>query len=163
MEVQDDETGAPSADMQALLMQADALEGERAATGPEAMMAAQAEGEAVMMVEQNTGQVRMILALAVPLLGKLYPSLEQIYTPSTCDQVAGTLGPVLTKYGISLGDLGSQWGEEIAAVLVCGPIAVATYQGIKADIEARAEPVPKAVASTAPQGVAARPETVTLG
>lgn len=159
-----DDAGAPAnPEMQALLMQADALDGEAAAAGPEAMMAAQAQAEAVMLADQNTGQVRMILALAIPLLGKLYPSLTAIYTDPTCDQVAGALGPVLTKYGVNLGDLGNQWGEEIAAVLICGPIAVATYQGIKADIQARAEQVPKAVASTQPQRVDGPAEPVTLG
>lgn len=161
----DDTAGAAPAsmEMRALLMQADALDGEAAAAGPEAMMAQQQQAEAVMLTDQNTGQVRMILALAVPLLGKLYPSLVDIYTDPTCDQVAGTLGPVLTKYGVNLGDLGSQWGEEIAAVLVCGPIAVATYQGIKADVQARVEQAPKAVASPQPQRVETRTETVTLG
>jgi len=156
-------TAPPNMEMQALLMQADALDGAAAAAGPEAMMAAHAEAEATMLADQNTGQVRMILALAVPLLGKLYPSLTAIYTDPTCDQVAGTLGPVLTKYGINLGDLGSQWGEEIAAVLVCGPIAVVTYQGIKADIQARADEVPKAVASAQPQRVTPPADPVTLG
>lgn len=107
----------------------------------------------------NTGQVRMILALAVPVLGKLYPCLIDIYDDTTCEQVAGTLGPVLTKYGIDLGDLGGKWGPEIAAIMVCGPVAFATYKGIMADIASRGAQVPKAVASTAPQGR----ETVTLG
>lgn len=155
--------GAGSAEMQALLMQADALDGDARAAGPEAMLQNAAEEEAAMVSDQNVGQVRMILAVAVPVLGKLYPSIEQIYTDATCDQVAGTLGPVLSKYGVNLGDLGSKWGPEIAAVLVCGPIAVATYQGIKGDIDARSPQVPKAVASGAPEAVPVTGEVVHLG
>lgn len=156
-------TAPASMEMRAILMQADALDGAAVAAGPEAMMAAEEEAQASMLADQNTGQVRLILALAVPLLSKLYPSLAEIYTDPTCDQVAGTLGPVLTKYHINLGDMGNQWKEEIGAVLVCGPIAVATYQGIKQDIQARAEQVPKAVARPQAQRVEPPSETVTLG
>lgn len=154
-------------ELAALAAQAGMLDGELSASGPEAMVA-QAEAEQAMQQQnQNTGQVRMILALAVPVLGKLYPSIETIYTDPACDQIAATLGPVLTKYGIDLGDLGGKWGEEIAAIMVCGPIAFATYKGIQADIAARNPQPPKAVASNVNfqpvNKVTPVQETVTLG
>lgn len=151
-----------NSELAGLAVQAGMVDGEMTATGPEAMVQ-QAEADQMQQQQgQNTGQVRMILALAVPILGKLYPSIEDIYTEPTCDQVAAALGPVLTKYGVDLGDLGGKWGEEIAAIMVCGPIAFATYKGIMADIAARA-PVPKAVASNQPVSIEKAPETVILG
>ena len=145
-----------------LAAQAGLLDGEVSANGSEAMVQ-QAEADQQMQQQnQNTGQVRLILALAVPVLGKLYPCIEDIYTDPTCEQISAVIGPVLTKYGINLGDLGGKWGEEIAAIMVCGPIAFATYKGILADIASRA-PVPKAVASSQPVRVEKQPETVSLG
>lgn len=129
--------------------------------------AAQENAVVVQAANQNSEQVRLILAVAVPLLGTMYASIGVIYTDQTCDQVAMVLGPVLTKYGIDLGDMSSKWGPEIAAVMVCGPIALATYRGIQADIAASHKQVPKASAGTL-QPVPApddgrEPETVSLG
>lgn len=155
--------GAENTELAALTAQAGLLDGEQAANGPEAMVAQAEADQAEQVQSANIGQVRLILALAVPVLGKLYPCLVDIYDDTTCDQVAGTLGPVLTKYRIDLGDMGSKWGPEIAAVMVCGPVAFATYKGIMADIASRAPQVPKAVASTVRQAAPAAPEPVTLG
>ena len=111
----------------------------------------QAAQEVAAAADQNTKSVALMLALAVPFLGKLYPCIIDIYTDEAQAAMAGTLGPVFTKHHINLGDLGGDYKEEIAAVMVCGPIAWATYAGIKADIATRAQQVPKAVASTAQQ------------
>jgi hypothetical protein len=125
----------------------------------------QAQDEAQQVAaaaDKNTASVALMLALAVPFLGKLYPCIIDIYTDEAQAAMAGTLGPVLTKHHINLGDLGGEYKEEIAAVIVCGPIAWATYTGIKADIASRAQQVPKAVASNlqkAPQTA----EPVVLG
>lgn len=154
---------AENNELAALAAQAGLLDGEQAANGPEAMVAQAEAAQAVEQQNANTGQVRMILALAVPLLGKLYPCIEDIYDDTTCDQVAGTLGPVLTKYGIDLGDMGTKWGPEIAAVMVCGPVAFATYKGIMADIASRAKQVPKAVASNSQKAPEEAGEMVCLG
>lgn len=124
--------------------------------------AAQAADEQAFQIDQNTGSVRMGLDIAIPFLSKLYPSLADIYTDEARAAVAMTVGPVLTKHGVNLGDIGGQYKEEIAMVAVCGPIAMATYQGIKADIAARERQVPKAVASEAKQAAPAG-EPVTLG
>lgn len=150
-------------ELAALAAQANMLDAELTATGPEAIIA---EQEAAQVVEQesgNTREVRMILAMAVPLLGQLFPSIADIYTDPTCDQVATVLGPVLTKYNINLGDMSSKWGPEIAAAVVCGPLAVATYKGIQFDLAARNPQVPKAVASNSQPAPSAPAEVVTLG
>jgi hypothetical protein len=125
--------------------------------------AAQEQAVVDQAANQNGAQVRMILAVSVPLLGAMYPSIGVIYTDQTCDQVAMVLGPVLTKYGIDLGDMSTKWGPEIAAAMVCGPIALATYRGIQADIADSLRQVPKADAGPPPQVTASEPETVTLG
>lgn len=139
--------GEPNADLQAM----------------EDAEAAQAAAEQATHADQNSQAVRMGLDIAIPFLSKLYPSLAEIYTDEAKGAVAMTVGPVLTKYGIDLGDVGGRYREEIAMVVVCGPIAIATYQGMKADIDARVKPVPKAVASKVPEAVPEAAETVRLG
>jgi hypothetical protein len=124
--------------------------------------AAQIAAEQAAQVDQNTASVQMGLDIAIPFLSRLYPSLADIYTDEARGAVAMTVGPVLTKHGVNLGDIGGQYKEEIAMVAVCGPIAMATYAGIKADIAARERQVPKAVASNSQQAAPAD-EPVTLG
>jgi L-fucose isomerase-like protein len=124
--------------------------------------AAQAAAEQAAHIDQNTSAVRMGLDIAIPFLARLYPSLAEVYTEDARAAVAMTVGPVLTKHGVDLGDIGGQYKEEIAMVVVCGPIAMATYQGMKADLAARTAPVPKAVASNGQQP-AQSAEPVTLG
>jgi hypothetical protein len=116
---------------------------------------------------ENVQAVMLMLQLAVPLLSKLYPSIGDVYTEDACVSVASSVGPVLTKYGVSLGDMGGKYKEEITMVVVCWPIAAATYEGIKSDIAAREKQVPKAVASKRefrhPEAVAPTHEPVVLG
>jgi hypothetical protein len=125
--------------------------------------AAQAEAAQAAQVDENTNAVRLGLDVAIPFLCRLYPSLADVYTDETRGAVAMTVGPVLTKYGVHLGDVGGRYREEIAMVAVCAPIAMATYQGIKADVEAREKQVPKAVAARAVEVPPEAAETVRLG
>jgi hypothetical protein len=155
--------GAENSELAVLAAQAGMIDGEMTASGPEAMLAAQEAEQAIVEADQNIASVALILALSVPFLGRLYPSLLVVYTDEAQGAVSATLGPVLTKYGINLGDMGGRWKEEIAAVAVCGPIAIATLEGIKADIAAREKHVPKAVASNEPRQVEKPDEMVTLG
>lgn len=157
-----------NSELAALTAQAGLLDGELSSSGPEAQVAQAEADQQMQQQEQNTGQVRLIFALAVPVLGRLYPSIADIYTDPTCDQLATVLGPLLTKYGINLGDMGDKWGVEIAAVMVCGPVAMATYHGIQADIAGRDESMrteqpPKAVASNRQEAPQMTPEMVSLG
>jgi hypothetical protein len=129
-----------NAELAGLLMQAAAVDGDLAAQAPEAIAEQQELMVVASLAEENTKGVRMILALAVPILGKLYPSLVDVYTEEACGAVAASLGPLLAKYGINLQEWGGRYQEEIGAAFVCGPIAWATVQGIKADILERAKP-----------------------
>jgi hypothetical protein len=139
-----DQGGNTAPELAGLIAQAGQIDGEAAASTPEAMQAAQELQVVMSMAEQNAAAVGGMLELALPLIGPMYPSLETIYTPDVRAQVAATLGPLLAKYGVNLEDMGGRYREEIAAAFVCGPIAIATYKGIKADIEARAG-APKAL------------------
>lgn len=125
-------------ELDSLAMQAANLDGEVASAAPGAMLEQQEQAAVISMAEQNSRGVSMIMALAVPILSKLYPSLAEVYTPEACGQVAASLGPVLAKYGVNLEEWGGRYQEEIAALFVCGPIAWATVQGVKADIASRA-------------------------
>ncbi len=145
-------------EMRALLMQADMLDSEVQASGPEAMVAEQEAAEVSQMTMDNVQGIMMMLGVAVPLLSKMYPSLEAVYTEEACASVASSVGPVLSKYGVSLGDMGGRYKEEITMVVVCWPIAAATVVAVKSDIAARAKPVdtqvPKAVASNSQKSAA---------
>jgi hypothetical protein len=132
------------AELNAIIMQAGMVDGLADAASPEAMQQAQEMQIVVSMAEQNASAVAGVLSLAIPLIAPLYPSLEGIYTPEVCERVAASLGPLLAKYGVNMEDMGGKYREEIAAAFICGPIAVATYKGIKADVEARAG-APKAL------------------
>jgi hypothetical protein len=125
-----------SQEMAALEMAATALDAELGALAPEAQMAAMEQAQAVTLADENSQGVRMMLDMAVPMLAAMYPSLEEVYTDDVKAKVAMVLGPVMAKHGVSLKEWGGKYGEEIAAVFVCGPIAMATYKGIRADIEA---------------------------
>jgi len=150
-----------AADLRRLQLAAD--EPNRELQALEDAEAASQAAEMAVQVDQNSQAVRMGLDVAIPFLCKLYPSLETIYDEGARQAVAMTVGPVMTKYGVNLGDVGGRYREEIAMVMVCGPIAMATYQGMKADIEAREKRVPKAVAAKQVDPPPKAEETVRLG
>lgn len=150
-------------ELKALELQAAALDSESEAAGPAAVVAQQEHDQVMEQEGQNVHQVRMIMDLAVPLLGALYPSLPPIYTEAQRGLIAAALGPVLTKYDISLSDWGSAYKEEIGALMVCAPVAWATVQGIKADIASRAEKSPKAMVLSATPVAPAGADHVVLG
>lgn len=165
MDEQQSQAGAmsaeQSADLRRLMLAADEPNAELQAV--EDAEAARAAAEQAAQVDQNSNAVRMGLDIAIPFLSRLYPSLEAIYDEQARTAVAMTVGPVLTKYGIDLGDVGGRYREEIAMVMVCGPIAVATYQGIMTDVGARKKPVPKAVAAQPADEAPKAEGTVRLG
>lgn len=128
-----------------------------------------AEGEQAQALHDdqnasNSKNVALILALAVPVLGKFYPSIGVIYTDDVQADVARTIGPVLSKYGIDLDSVAGNYGPEIAAAFVCVPLAMATVAGVKADILASRRESPKGDPLRAVQVAQAdQGETVVLG
>lgn len=129
-------------DLDALALQAGALDAESAASEPGAVIEQQEAAALMDAASENAQQIAMIISLAMPAIGVMYPSLPAVYTPEAVQGVAGTMGPLLAKYGIRLKDLGGRYKEEIAAALVCGPVAVATYRAIGKDVAERAKREP---------------------
>lgn len=86
---------------------------------------------------------REIIEFACVSIFPLYPSLENVYTPSVRDRIAHALSRVLVKYGVTLADIFGAWSEEIALAMVTLPLVIPTIQAIKADrakAEAKAAP-----------------------
>jgi hypothetical protein len=143
-------------ELDSLALQAAALDGQVESQTPDAQVAAQQQAEVMTLADTNTEGVCMIIDIALPVVGEMYPSLTAVYTPEACGRIAGALGPVLAKYGIDLGELRGRWGEEILAALVCWPIAKATYAAIKHDIAVANGKEPVAVPAAAPAPPAAK-------
>jgi len=127
-------------ELDGLLMQAGAVDGEAVAASPEGMMQAQEEAQALTLADNNGRMVSGVLEMASPMIAPLYPSVAAVYTPEVCAQVGGALGPVLAKYGIDLGEWGGKYKEELTAAFVCLPVALATVKAIKTDIAAKTPP-----------------------
>lgn len=146
-----------SKELEGLELQAGMLDGQAAAATPEGMAAAQAEADAVSLVQTNGQTVSGVLQMGAQLIGPLYPRVAAVYTPEACEGVGMALGPLLAKYGIDLGEWGGKYKEELTAAFVCVPIAIATVKALKEDVaesqkaqssapalaEAVAEPKPK--------------------
>lgn len=127
--------------LEALAIAAEAIDNDTAATEPGAIAAHQVEAQQLEQQGENVRQIHMMLDLAVPLLGAMYPSLPPIYTDQKRREIAASLGPVFTKYNIDLAKWGTAYKEEIGALMICGPVAWATVQGIKADIARREQTI----------------------
>lgn len=83
-------------------------------------------------------EITGLVTAAVAALGPMFPSLKTIYTPETTQAAAGSIAAVCDKHGWLADGLGGKWGEEIACAFIVGPLAFATYQGVRADLAARA-------------------------
>lgn len=83
------------------------------------------------------GELAGLVTMVVGILGPAFPSLTRIYTEQTIATAAGAVAAVCNKHGWMQGGLMGEWGEEIACAVVVVPLAIATAQGVRADIEAR--------------------------
>lgn len=157
------EPDAPSAE------QAADLAALRAAAMPDAQPGAlvQAEPAGPDLGTEIAGAVTM----AVTILGPMFPSLREIYTPEATQAAAGAVAAVCNKHGWMQGGMMGQYGEEITCLLIVGPLAVATYKGVQADNAARAKADPMKEGGdplevAAPEPAAGEPigqKTVTFG
>lgn len=128
--------GAQSAEQAAELAALQAMVG--AEPGQE-----EGEGEQeVAAVPDLAQEIAGLVQAAVGMLAPMFPSLPGIYTPEATQAAAAATAAVCTKHGWMQGGLMGRWGEEIACAVIVGPLAFATYHGVKADIAARqpAEP-----------------------
>lgn len=123
-------------DLQALEAQAQAIDAETAIPDP----AATPEQEAVKL--DVAAELAALLQTVTGLLTPAFPSLATIYTEATCRRLGEAAAPVMDKYGLSVGGLFDRWGAEITLAAVALPVALATVQGVKADIADRRAPPP---------------------
>lgn len=93
---------------------------------------AQAQDFTVALSDEIAGIAGALLAALSPA----FPSLKTIYTEQTTKAAAGALAAVCQKHGWLQGGLMGEYAEEITALMICGPLALATARGIKADIAA---------------------------
>lgn len=124
------------------------------AAAPEAELEQQALAEQEQALQatngvasQNAQALEMLIGIAGPTLSTFgFPSVERVL--NTVDEgagctkgqmLAGVWSAVLAKHGVDLGELGGQWREEIAAVVVTLPIGVAIYQGIRNDCRPKSD------------------------
>lgn len=118
--------------------------GSPAATAPEpepaASLAAELDG---------------IAGALLAAVGPMFPSVKAIYSEEVTAGAAAAIAAVCQKHGWLSGGLMGEYAEEITALVICGPLAVATVQAVKADLAAM-----KPAAKLAP--VVAVPPATTL-
>jgi hypothetical protein len=163
---------APGDEEAASLRALEGMAGQEDAAASALASQEQAQADAQLMsLEQENEQALMLVAdLATPVFaGFGFPTLARVLQDqnegsglSNAQTLAKAWAPVLTKYGVSLGDLGGQYKAEIGAVLVTIPIGTALWQAIQADAGRKQKPVPKAVEQAAPAEAGAE-QPVTLG
>lgn len=83
-------------------------------------------------------EIAGLVTVAVATLGPMFPSLKGIYTKEVTEAAAQAIAGVCNKHGWMQGGLMGKWGEEIACAAIVGPLALTTWQGIRADLAARA-------------------------
>lgn len=112
-----------------------------ASADPAAQAQAQAEDQAAADAAQAgadlAAELGALVRAAVAALSPAFPSLATIYTDATIPAAAGAVAAVCNKHGWLQGGVFGKWGEEIAALAIVGPLAVATVQGVRGDIAAR--------------------------
>lgn len=117
---------------------------EAAANEGAGAVAAPVEPAGPDLAQELTGLILAFVAVATPI----FPSLGAIYTPETAGAAAGAVASVCVKHGWLEGGVMGEYAEEVTAAIVLLPLAVATNNGIRADLDARrakeAEKAPKA-------------------
>lgn len=140
-----DPTAAPAAQLDAeaaaLIAQGAALDAEAA---PPPIDPATGQPPAVT---DFAGEAAMLVSTLVLIAGPFFPSVPRIWTKEKQSAVAAAAAPVMAKYGFTLGDFMGAYKEEIALLLVAGPVILETIDGVKADraaAKASTKPTPPA-------------------
>lgn len=143
-----------SAEAAAGLAEFDQLTGAtEAPAAPGAVPEQEPAAPAVDLAGELAGLLLTVSAVLKPAL----PSLEKIYTEEKCASAGAALAAVCNKRGWLQGGVVGGYGEELAALAVVGPMAIATYAGVKADMAAHKEK-PAALADSTGTGPATPPE-----
>lgn len=96
--------------------------------------------EAAQPAHDEVAELAGLITIVAAMFAPVFPSLGKIYTQETINSLASSTVPVMVKRGRSVASLLGQYAEEFALLVVAAPVALATYQGIKADIEAKSKP-----------------------
>lgn len=132
-------------------LQAAAVEGQPTSGTPGA-----AAPVAPALEKEFAGLLLMVSAMVKPAL----PSVAAIYTQETCEAVGLHIANVCNKHGWLQGGIGGKYGEEIMCLAVVGPIAWATVEAAKTDIQARRAAAKKSAATLGGADIEAKPVTV---
>lgn len=97
-------------------------------------------------------EITGLVTVAVTVLEPMFPSLKATYTQEVTQAAAQAIAGVCNKRGWMQGGMMGEWGEEIACAAIVGPLAFSTWQGIRADLEARAKAAKKTEAITVQSG-----------
>ena len=104
--------------------------GDVAAAQAEAAPAAPQVDPVAALAAEISGLAQGIVAMLTPAL----PSLATIYTPPAVGAAAHALAAVCVKHGWLAGGVMGEYQEEIMALMICGPLALATAGGVRADL-----------------------------
>lgn len=142
-------------DLAALMSQADA--------GPlEPGQVQEPEPAQRLPLEQEiAGALQMASTVIAPML----PSVAAIYTEETCTAIGAALAPLCKKYGWLQNGIGGEYGEEIMALCIVGPIGYATVIAAKSDIAQRKKSAVDVESRQVEQAAATTPgsKTVIIG
>jgi len=94
---------------------------------------AEPQPPAVDLAAELSGLLLTVSAVLKPAL----PSLATIYTEETCGAAGAAIAGVCNKHGWLQDGVMQGYGEEVTALMVCGPMAVATVVGVRADLAAK--------------------------
>lgn len=96
--------------------------------------------------------------------GKAFPSLKEVYTPDTINDLADAAAAVCVKHGWLTGGFTGAYAEEMALLLVAGPLALATVDAIEKDRAAIARAKRGELGAPAEPGAAPAPgaQSVTM-
>lgn len=80
------------------------------------------------------GEIAGAILMVVGILRPALPSVAALYPPEVAGGVGAAVAEVCKKHGWLEGGFMGEWKEEIACVLMVGPLAYATYDAAKGDI-----------------------------
>lgn len=125
------------ADLKALEAEAVAVDAMNLPPAPDRQ-----EPDATASAQNEVAELSALVQIVSGLFAPMFPSLREIYAAPACDALAAAAVPVMAKRGWSVSGLLGQYAEEVALLAVAAPMALATYQGVSADM-AKAEKVQK--------------------
>lgn len=145
-EVERDIQGAATSEQAADLAALQAAANDNAPGAPGAAPVAEAAPHVPDLAEEIAG----LVTVAVATLGPMFSSLKGIYTPEVTQAAAQAIARVCQKHGWLQNGMMGRYGEEIACIAIVGPLALQTYKGVMADLEARKPKQAERIAPPAP-------------